>query len=312
MYSEGEKGYPLVFFQKTPSWIASFLTGLLIAGVGGIFFAWYSRTSPDPTPDSTAGFAYAIIGTLLLSMAALLYTLRRRVRKRAVGQLHVALNWHICFGTAGLVMLFMHSFGNFNPRSGTYALFGMIALVISGFVGRLLDHVLPRLIAIEVRKALTAQGNDRLESITQQLQAIVTHNTQKLAGFSTNQPEVQGLVKTPAAQGERTMSLNTPWDLAYISLEETPQEINLDARQYRLVPDKKSVLTRPGALLPGAQEQIAAMAEVERALQREQFYRYVIRYWRIFHVVLALLTVGLTLWHIEYALQLLIPTLLQH
>ena len=62
--------------------------------------------------------------------------------------------------------------------------------------------------------------------------------------------------------------------------------------------------------MPGAQEQIAELRMVERAMQREQFYRYIIRYWRRLHVALALVTIGLTVWHIIYAFQLLLPTLL--
>jgi hypothetical protein len=62
--------------------------------------------------------------------------------------------------------------------------------------------------------------------------------------------------------------------------------------------------------MPGAQEHISALKSMQQAMQRELFYRYVIRYWRVFHVSLALLTVGLVLWHIVYALQLLLPTLL--
>src|SRR5205823_4689601 len=87
--------------------------------------------------------------------------------------------------------------------------------------------------------------------------------------------------------------LHTSWDLAYISLEETPQEMSRNAAHYRFVPDKKSALTRPGALIPGAQEQMSALHRAQRALQREQFYRYVIHYWRIFHIGLVLLTAGL-------------------
>jgi len=49
---------------------------------------------------------------------------------------------------------------------------------------------------------------------------------------------------------------------------------------------------------------------VERAMQWEQFYRYVIRYWRKLHIVLALLTLALTLWHLIYAAQLLLPLFL--
>ena len=46
--------------------------------------------------------------------------------------------------------------------------------------------------------------------------------------------------------------------------------------------------------MPGAQEHISELQEVEQAMQRELFYRYVIRYWRKFHILLALLTLALT------------------
>jgi hypothetical protein len=213
----------------------------------------------------------------------------------------------------------MHSFGNFNPRTGTYALYGMIALVISGFVGRTLDRVIPRLIAREVRKALTEQGEDRIERISQQLQAIVVHNNEQVRTFSTGgaaSSRDTSLVPAPGPRANLPLpfepskqALPTPWDLAYISLEATPQELSVDAPQYRFIPDRKSNLTRPGALLPGAQEHISELERVQHAMQREQFYRYVIHYWRIFHVALALLTIGLTVWHLVYAAQLLLPTL---
>src|SRR5205085_6860650 len=99
--------------------------------------------------------------------------------------------------------------------------------------------------------------------------------------------------------------LHAPWDLAYISLEATPQELSRIVGQHRFIPDKQSALTRPGVLMPGAQEQISQLRKVQRAMQREQFYRYIIRYWRVFHILLALLTLGLISWHIVYAAQLL-------
>ena len=250
--------------------------------------------------------------------------IRRHARKRGIGQLNKALNWHIFLAIIGLFLLAMHSFGDFNPRTGTYALYGMIALVISGFVGRVLDRLMPRLIASEVRKALTEQGDDRIENISEKLQAIVTHNSQKLQAFPAGSSGSSGLSNAERAiialQGQQGQAgsllfeqtagraLNTPWDLGYISLEATPQELGDDAPQYRFIPDKKSNLARPGALMPGAQEHISELERVQKAMQREQFYRYIIRYWRVFHVMLALLTAGLTIWHLVYAAQLLIPT----
>ena len=312
--NSGEAGYPLMFFSAGENWVVRFFVTLFGVGLSTGVFVWYSHVSNDNSPDSVLGYAYAIIGTLFLVLAAILFSMRRRSKKREPGQLRDSLGWHISFAIMGTVFLVLHSFGNLNPRSGTYALYGMIALVISGFIGRFLDRMAPRVIAGEVHKALTAQGDDRIETISQRLQSIVVHNTQNIRGFvpgNRSQSEKAPTSLVPLSAGQPSMggqSLNTPWDLAYISLEATPQELSREGGQYRFVPDRKSELARPGALMPGAQEHMMELADVERAMQREQFYRYVIRYWRKFHIVLALVTIGLTIWHLEFAASLLIPT----
>ena len=320
--NKGETGYSLLSFSGGRAWFLRLVVILSGIGLGGAFYVWYTQHNNDASPDSIAGYAYAITGTIFLLLAAFLYARRRRLHKnRAIGQLNTSLNLHICFGILGLVFLCFHSFGNFNPRTGTYALYGMIALTISGVVGRFLDRLVPRLIAGEVHKALTAKGDDRIETISQELQAIVIHNTQDLRGFtptpsakshqaSTSLVPFSGPVSNDFPFVYKDQPLHTPWDLAYISLEATPQELSREEGHYRFIPDKKSELMRPGAFMPGAQEHIYELQEVERAMQREQFYRYIIRYWRIFHVMLALLTLALTLWHIIYAAQLLLPTFL--
>jgi hypothetical protein len=318
----GETGYSWLFFAGGNARFMRFLAIFLGVAIGVVFYVWYIQHSNDVSPDSIAGYSYAIIGTLFLLMAAFLYTLKRRShKKRIVGKLHKSLNWHIGFGVLGLVFLFLHSFGNFNPRTGTYALYGMIALAISGFIGRFLDRLAPRLITGEVHKALTVMGDDRIETISQKLQAIVVHNTQDLHSFAvvpgeTSQDASKSFVSLddPLSSDfsfmQKDQALQTPWDLAYISLEATPQELSLEANHYRFVPDRKSELVRPGALMPGAQEHISELNEVEQAMQRELFYRYVIRYWRKFHILLTLLTLALTIWHLVYAGQLLLPVLL--
>lgn len=309
----GEAGYPLLFFSAGQNWVIRFLVTLLGVALSTGVFVWYSHFSNDSSPDSVLGYAYATIGTIFIVLAAILFSMRRRSKRREPGQLRDSLGWHISFAIMGMVFLLLHSFGNLNPRSGTYALYGMIALVISGFIGRFLDRMAPRVIAREVDKALTAQGDDRIESISQRLQSIVVHNTQDIRGFAPgNRPQTAKAPNSlvPLSTGSSSMngqSLNTPWDLAYISLEATPQELSRESGQYRFVPDRKSELARPGALMPGAQEHMMELADVERAMQREQFYRYVIRYWRKFHIVLALVTIGLTIWHLEFAASLLIP-----
>lgn len=333
--TQGEKGYPWFFLYSSGASTASFWVMLLliVAGVAG--YIVYSRYNPDTSPDSVAGYTFAILGTLFMLMAAVGFTKRRKTNKdRKVGQLNAALNWHVAFALVAFALLLLHSFGNFNPRTGTYALYGMIAMVISGFIGRTLDRMMPRMIATEARKALTAQGEDRIESISKSLQNLVRHSTQQLRGFdapvaaknsfpgmnsfpgipfiASRQPErrdggVANKMATAETAGKpKAGALTSSWDLAYLSLDETPQELSRQP-QYRFVPDKKSSFSQPTALMPGAQEHIDELHDAQRALQRELYFRYVIRYWRIFHITLAIVTVGLTLWHLEYAFALLIP-----
>ena len=309
-----EKGYPWLFLHVRRTWCAGLVVTLVVIAISGAFYLWYSQSGNDTSPDSTAGLGYAVIGTIFFILAALLYSLRRRSRRRAIGHLNVALNWHVFFAVMGLVVLFMHSFGHFEAISGTYALLGMVILTISGLVGRALDHFLPRLIAGEVDKVLTLQGEDRIEVVSQNLQAIVVYNAQEMRGFRVEDPLQAGVptaspVPTPGSPLSATngQSLGTPWDLAYISLEATQQELDRAAPRHRFIPDKKSALARPGALMPGAEEQISELQDMHQAMQREQFYRYLIRYWRVLHIILAFITIGLITWHIIFALNLILP-----
>ena len=309
-----EKGYPWLFFHVRHTWGAGLVVTLVVIAISAAFYLWYSQSGNDTSPDSAAGLGYAVIGTIFFILAAVLYSLRRRSRKRAIGQLNVVLNWHVFFAVMGLVVLFMHSFGHFAAISGTYALFGMVVLTISGLVGRTLDHFLPRLIAGEVAKVLTLQGEDRIEDVSQKLQAIVVYNAQPMRGFKVENPHRAGVPRVspdpttgslPSATDGQP--LGVPWDLAYISLEPTQQELDRVAPRHRFIPDKKSALTRPGALLPGAEEQISELQEMHHAMQREQLYRNLIRYWRVLHITLAFITTGLITWHIIFALQLMLP-----
>src|SRR5579871_1046234 len=129
------EGAPAALRRGRP--VKRLLVTIVILGAGIAFYAWYSRTSPDASPDSIAGYAFAILGTLFAILAGVLFARRRRLHKKRVGQLHASLQWHMCFAVIALVFLFLHSFGNFNPRTGTYALYGMIALAVSGFVGKM-------------------------------------------------------------------------------------------------------------------------------------------------------------------------------
>ncbi len=294
--SSGEK-YSWFFLDLSSGWAISVLFTIAVIALSIVLFIFYSQLTNDPTPDSFAGYTYAIVGTFFMLLAAIGYS-RRRARKRGVGQLNRSLQWHISFGIIAIVLLFLHSFGNFNPRTGTYALYGMIALVISGIIGRFLDRIVPKLIAQEVKHALTEGGEDRVEFHTRTIQSIVAYNKQELHSLKPQKNAKQSAKKP----------LMTAWDLAYISLEETPQELRENEAHYRFVPDRESDLSKQETLMPGVRKHLEELRSVQGSLRREEYYRAVIRYWRFGHVALVFITIGLTLWHLEYAATLLIPT----
>jgi lipopolysaccharide export LptBFGC system permease protein LptF len=282
-----------------------------------IFYFWYSGANIDPTPDSVVGYSFAIAGTIFALLAGLRFSLYRRSRGRRVGELNSSLNWHISLAVIAFALLLFHSFGHFNPRSGTYALYGMIALVVTGIIGRALDKMAPRMMTQQVNKALDNRGEDRVESVSRELRSIVAHNTQDVRGFNVNngasrKRSGRAAASVAAASSANKQPLQTSWDMAYISLDELPQELERDSAQYRFVPDRKSDLMRPGGLMPGVRDHLHELQQVERALQREQFYRYLIRYWRIFHILVAVVTLGLTLWHLEFAATLILPLVFKH
>lgn len=159
--------------KKMYPWQISFLVtlGIIVLLLASLLV--YTRVTDDRSPFGLAGLTYAIAGLLFMGLAAIAYTLSRCSRKRTVGSLNASLHWHISFGIIALCLVFLHSFGNFEPVSGTYALLGLITLVISGVVGRALDRFVPRLITREVNIALTEQGDDRIDAVTQALQILL-------------------------------------------------------------------------------------------------------------------------------------------
>src|SRR5260370_32249105 len=163
----GEQGYSWWFFSFSRSGRLSWLVTVVVLSLVGAFATWCSWTGIDTAPGSIVGMAYALTGTTCIGLSAGLYLLRRRQRVRAIGGLYTALNWHVTLATIGFLVLLLHASGNFNPRTGTYALYGMIALVVSGIIGRLIDRLFPWFITLASLKSLTVQGDDRVKELAE-------------------------------------------------------------------------------------------------------------------------------------------------
>ncbi|HEY7354944.1 MAG TPA: hypothetical protein VH590_00715 [Ktedonobacterales bacterium] len=272
-----------------------------LAGIGLAYLYTAYLRSKDVSPDSIYGYGFAITGTTLLLLVGVVYPLRKRLGRRKPGRVHAFLAWHMVGGLLGLALIFMHAVGNFNPRSGTYALYGLIGVVISGVIGRVLDRFSPRLAARAALEALSANGEDRLDDLEDELAAIADD-------ARARREELQ-------EQGTH----GTPWDLAYYDLDPEVEQIPTLLRQ--------GVRGESGAILdlrqlsgplamprqqhtPANRQSTGALARqakgIQRAMGREQFHLHVVRVWRRLHVLISLAALGLLAWHLEYAVTLLL------
>lgn len=246
------------------------------------------------------GYGFAIGGTTLLLLVGIGYALRKRLR-RGPARLHTFLAWHMVGGLLGLVLILMHAAGNFNPRSGTYALYGLIGVVMSGVIGRVIDRLSPRLAAKAALRSLSATGEERLDDLEEELAAIVDD-------ARVRREELQ-------EQSQR----GTPWDLAYYDLDPEIEDIPHLLRQ-GVRSDTGPILDlnqfsapAPGQRLqfiPANRQSTGALARqaagIQRALGREQFHLQLVRAWRRLHILISLVALGLLLWHLEYAATLLL------
>lgn len=269
-------------WSRSQWWAA--VMALLLGGGLAYGYLTYLRGG-DVSPDSFYGYLFAIGGTVLLALTGIGYVLRKRLLRRRFGLLHVALSWHVVGGLLGLGLILAHSVGNFHPRTGTYALYSLIALVISGIIGKQLDRLAPRLAARAALRTLTAEGEERLDTLVD-----------TLAMKRLPRGERQ---RTARQQVAKHTSSSVPWDLAYYDLSASPDQIPalLHGRG-------KSSEARPRSSSSGdlASEAVA----IRTAMGVERLCLSLIRVWRYLHTALSILTLGLILWHLEFAATLLL------
>lgn len=245
----------------------------LLASVSAVALYWLYLHSSDISPDSAAGYGFAIGGTALLAVVGLGYVARKRLWRHRSGLLHAALKWHIAGGALALLLILMHAAGNFHPRTGTYALYALVALVVSGIVGKWLDRIAPRRAAKSALKTLTQDGEDRLESLVGTLEAR------------------PGMGRRGRRSQQDIDPASSSWDLAYYDMQAA----------HGTIPEMFAV--KPTTAPPAAM--VSESASIRRAIDAERFYLLLIRVWRYLHTALSIVTLGLILWHLEFATTLL-------
>lgn len=111
--------------------LAGYLLVLLV-----IYLGWQGRMEHPLTAESGMGYALGIIGGSLMLML-LLYPLRKHVRfMKKLGPVKYWFRTHMLFGILGPVCILFHSGFQLGSTNSNIALFCMLTVASSGFIGR--------------------------------------------------------------------------------------------------------------------------------------------------------------------------------
>ena len=118
----------------------SLLAIIIITGIYIFILNWFHSI---PAAYNFFGHMLGVMGFLLMLMAEILYSLRKRSRKGHWGSMQSWLQFHIFTGLVGPYMVLLHTSWKFNGLAGLTTLLTII-IVISGFIGRYIYTRIPR------------------------------------------------------------------------------------------------------------------------------------------------------------------------
>ncbi len=229
--------------------------------LSGIYIAY--EILAEPAGGHPLGHTLGIIGTLLMVMTELLYSLRKRTRLlNWGGPVRNWLSFHIITGIIGPFMVLMHTGLQFRGLAGISFLLTII-VVGSGFVGRYLYTALPRTLSGVVA------SRHEIQREAAQVHAELTKFQ------SEKSMRVQQLVaELSERHNQNRNDVLTVFGRAYY--------------QWRYKRQLNRALRQMDQLLQEQRQQLEALLLRQRELARQidmlESARRLLRFWHIFHV----------------------------
>ena len=119
------------------------LSLLAMVIIGSIYAIVVWQTKTIPAAAGLFGHLLGIIGFIMMLMAEILYSLRKRSQLARWGRMSDWLRFHIFTGLVGPFMVLLHTSWKFNGLAGAVTLLTII-IVVSGFIGRYIYTSIPR------------------------------------------------------------------------------------------------------------------------------------------------------------------------
>jgi hypothetical protein len=121
-------------FSRAESRVALSAFGFIVLVLAAAWFSWDEQYSI--VGDADTAYNYGLVGGLMM-LVILIYAARKRVRSmRTFGDIRYWYYFHFILGVVGPVLIILHTSFDIRSINGGVALFAMLFVVFSGFIGR--------------------------------------------------------------------------------------------------------------------------------------------------------------------------------
>lgn len=143
-------------------WFFAVLLGCIVVAL-----AWFVSIGDIYTPGSTLGYNLGLIGGLMMA-SLLFYPLRKRVPFfERFGKMEHWFGYHMVGGIAGPLLVLFHSTFKVGSMNGSVALYSMLAVAVSGIVGRFIYRHIYR--GLSGQKITLREASAELEACVKNL-----------------------------------------------------------------------------------------------------------------------------------------------
>jgi hypothetical protein len=224
-------------------------------------------------PGGVMGHGLGIIGTLMMLFGVVVYILRKRynIGSRII-RLKYLLEFHIFLCTLGPILIVFHTSFKFGGLVSV-AFWSMVAVVLSGVIGRFIYIQIPR----------TIEGRELSLNEVQSIQSQLLH---KIKSSETIDDRIESLIHD--ANSYSSVSF-----LGYLKSRNQLHKINTLLSQYYSKTDRKTMMA-------SIKEQVSLAQRIKRLSSMQKLFKY----WHVAHLPFALIMLIIVLVHVVVSLVL--------
>jgi hypothetical protein len=227
-------------------------------------------------PNGFYGHGFGIIGTLMILIGVFGYMARKRMK--SLSRIWILKHWlelHIFLCTLGSIIILFHTAFKLGGIVSV-SFWSMIAVVLSGVIGRFIYLQIPR--TIQGRELSLSEIREMKDDITSNIKNISADGSESdfLSSINLSVDSSKGLISQYLADIRQIRQLN-------IKLK----KLNMSGS------DKKSII-----------KNISREISLNRKIQRLALMQRLFRYWHIAHLPFALIMLIIMVIHVAVALTL--------